>query len=376
MGKGALLLVFGASVVFTVMNLQLNKSAEQANQNLVAYFEQSVARGVANQAAEYLLEKLADSSTWRVTTAAMLDPDVIGIEGDYFVHYTIRDVLKSVRGWEKEVLELRITARYERETETVVVYMSRQFGFVPEMLRGVFTAAGRLDRTFGELTIDGRNHSRDGSLDPSEPGVFGVSSGKEFRNTGDSPIGGRGANGKEYAPKHPEDLRTIEEDFDWDESFPSSPDEVLGYPEGSLKSLAQTGIGGSQYVTNPSELRFPLRGITYVEPIAAWRAIDLSYSEGLLIVHNGGGNARLENANTKSGPFRGLIIADYMFHIHMDITGAVVLLSPRLEEFKECRGNEDNKVLFSIETVKDATELVLKNGSGWNGRVPIIGWKD
>ncbi|MEP0821961.1 MAG: hypothetical protein HRF44_03850 [Ignavibacterium sp.] len=378
MGKGALLLVLGASVVFTVMNLQLNKSAEQANQNLVGFFEQSVAAALADQSAEYLLTTLADSSTWRVHTPTFLNPDIAGVSGDFTVLYSIRDMKKEVRGWEKKAIELRIEARYGRSTDTVVVYLSRQFGFVPPAIRGAITAAGILNRTVGELVVDGRNHGLDGGLDPTEPGVFGISTAMWFRNIGGALIGGVDANGVNHRPARFSIEAVVEEGLSQGGGFPRTPDEVVGMPEGFLKTLAQSGVEGSQYATDPLKLKMPLRGITYVElPSAvAWRGPNLTGCAGLLIVHNSSGNARLENANTKDVGFTGLIIADYMFHIHMDVLGAVVLLAPKLEVFKDCRGNSDHGITFSVDAVKRATHVLLKQGTGWRGRVPIIGWRN
>ncbi|GJQ21529.1 MAG: hypothetical protein HBSIN02_18840 [Bacteroidia bacterium] len=375
MGKGALLLVFGASVVFTVMNLQLNKAAEQANQNLVGYFEQSMAAAIADQSAEYLLTMLADSSTWRVHTMTMLNPEVIGVDGDFSVLYSIRNVEKKIREWQKKAIELRVEARYGRRTDTVTVYLSRQFGFVPLTVRGAITAAGVLNKTVADMVIDGRNHDLGGALDPTEQGVFGISSGMPFWNTGGAIIGGMDADGVNRPPARPYPKGIVEER--WNGDFPQTPDEVVGTAEGFLKTLAQSGIEGSQYATNPLALKFPLRGITYVElPYGvSWGGPDLSGSQGLLIVHNSSGNARLENANTKETGFQGLIIADYVFHFHMDVLGAVVLLSPKLEVFKQCLGNKDHSVIYSVDAVKRATHVILKRGSGWNGRVPILGWR-
>jgi hypothetical protein len=143
-----------------------------------------------------------------------------------------------------------------------------------------------------------------------------------------------------------------------------------------LKALAQSGLDGSQYVTDPSKLKFPLRGVTYVEVSAPWRGPDLAGSEGLLIIHNSMLNAKLENVNANDDTFRGLIIADNMFHVHANIIGAVVLLSPNLEAFKNCRGNRAYKALYSADAIKAATEPVVKNGTGWRGRVPILGWRN
>ncbi|PJA99547.1 MAG: hypothetical protein CO128_03315, partial [Ignavibacteriales bacterium CG_4_9_14_3_um_filter_30_11] len=57
-------------------------------------------------------------------------------------------------------------------------------------------------------------------------------------------------------------------------------------------------------------------------------------------------------------PFKGLIIGDYMFHFHLDVHGAIILLSQNLETEKKCSGNKDHEVLYSSEIIKNATSIL------------------
>jgi hypothetical protein len=295
------------------------------------------------------------------------------------VVYSIKDTVLSVNGVQRDAIKLTVEATYGQETRTVLVYTDARFGVVPPVVRGAFTANGPLDQTISDMQIDGRDHDKNWNLIRNS-GVFGVSSGTTFTNTQNALIGGTDADGIDRSTSFPEDRRIIEQNYLWNGAFPNSPDQIFGLPDGTLKSLAQRGEGGSQYVTDPKYLRFPLQGITYIElpQGVSWKGAKLGNNpSGLLIVHNASVNARVENLSTSNNsPFRGLIIADYMFHLHLDVLGAIVLLSPSLEQVKECKGNQDHKVFFSKETIKEATELILKNGTGWEGRVPIIGWRE
>jgi len=44
-----------------------------------------------------------------------------------------------------------------------------------------------------------------------------------------------------------------------------------------------------------------------------------------------------------------------MFHLHLDIYGGLILLSPNLEMTKECKGNNDHKIYYSSAAIKNAT---------------------
>lgn len=371
-------MVLAASVVISVMTLQFNKASEAAMENITGYFDDVVARGLANQAMGIVLTNLADSATLRVNTFTALPLTPFGISGSYAVLYKIKDTAISVDNKTQKAIKVTTVATYGSRTRTVVVYTDSVFGYVPVPVRGAFTANGPLNNTISDMQIDGRDHDANWNLIPNA-GVYGVSSGTSFTNTKKAIIGGTDAAGTDHAMKFPEDPEIIEQNYTWGGKFPDSPDKALGYPAGTLKALAQSGVAGSQYVTDPKNLKYPLKGITFVELPSgvSWKGANLGTNpSGILIVHNSSLDARLENATTTNKtPFKGLIIADYMFHIHMDVLGALILLSPNLETVKECKGNQDHKVFFSRETIKNATRIVQKDkGIGWRGRVPIIGW--
>jgi hypothetical protein len=68
------------------------------------------------------------------------------------------------------------------------------------------------------------------------------------------------------------------------------------------------------------------------------------------------------------GLFTGLLVGDYTFHHHHNVLGAIILLSPNLEDDKGCNGNKDHWVKYSTESVVSATEMVA-NITGLSGQV-------
>ena len=81
--------------------------------------------------------------------------------------------------------------------------------------------------------------------------------------------------------------------------------------------------------------------------------MDLDGSEGIVVVHNDAKNAVMKNLN--SGTFRGLIIVDDIVHIHAEIIGAVIVLSPT-PAGGNCIGNGSGEVLYSSMTIQDITQ--------------------
>jgi len=378
MGKSSLIVVFGGVLVLYLVGFQINRTTVASFESSVGNYNQFNAQNVANQAMEIVLTELADSSELRVPSPQQMPGYLIGNILSAQVSYTITDATVTMGGLQIDAVKVEVESTVGSKQARVVVYADRRIGYIPEPVRAVFTANGPLDKTISNMFIDGRDHDINGNLIANN-GVYGVSTSLSFVNVGGAKIGGTDPDGIDYPPTFPEDANIIEENFDWGGQFPTSPDVVLGLEEGTLKQIAQSGEGGSQYVTHPDALTYPLRGVTYVEiPEGSTLKFELrGDSGGILVIHNSAVNASVKEISSKDKlPFKGLIIADYLFHIHLDVIGSIMLLSPHLETEKTCSGNKDKKILFSKAALIDATDKVsdVVGGTGWRGRVPILGW--
>jgi len=274
-----------------------------------------------------------------------------------------------------EAAVITSTAKLGAATKIVEV-ITRKQSSIPPGVRGAVTARWNTD-TNGSLTIDGRDHTINGNLILNN-GTFGVYTEGTYIQGGNSKIGGTNLASADHAPKKPGDPSVIVQNAPAN-TLPDTPDKVMGggangYPEGTLMTIAMSGIGGSQYVTDPALLTYPLSGVTYVELPSGgvWDTARLGDSTGIVVVHNGAKNAAIKNL-AKSGSdacacFRGLVIADDIVHIHSTITGAVVQLMAAPSE-GNVLGNGNGKVLFSRAALAGAGALVQKI---W----PIYSWRE
>ncbi|MFQ5597026.1 MAG: pilus assembly PilX N-terminal domain-containing protein [Nitrospiria bacterium] len=228
----------------------------------------------------------------------------------------------------------------------------------PNGIRGSVTSNASIE-TGGNMLVDGRNHDLDGNyIQGSGTGKFGISTKNILNQSGSSDIGGT-STGTDYPPSNPGDPFILETNAAW--TAPITPENALGLKGNQLKTLAQSGVNGSQYVTDPDKLTFPLEGITYVElpENDTWNAnaktgkVDFEKSTGILIVHNDSKTAVLKN--TSLGTFKGILIADKIEKIHNTILGAVVTLSSEGEQI----GNGNGAIRYSQAAIDNA----LKAGS-------------
>ena len=272
------------------------------------------------------------------------------------------------------LIKIYVSAIYNNVTRIQVTYVSLSTnGTIPSSVQSLITARNAVS-TSGNLVVDGRNHSSSGSLSEDD-GAVAIWTTSSYSQTGNSKVGGTYET-ISYAPSKPGNSNVIKTFSTFSGGYPDSPDEVFGgsssgFTEGKLKSLAQSGDGGSQYVTNPSSLHFPLKGITYVELPSGgkWQSTNIEGS-GILIVHNASGNSLIKNLNT--GTFKGFVIADDIVHVHSSIIGAVFLLSSFPSDGNFI-GNGNGSIVFSKDAITKATAIVSNGADNYGfGKTRLI----
>jgi len=269
------------------------------------------------------------------------------------------------------LIKVTVEVVFNGVTRQAIAYSGVLGGWVPPFVRGAWTANGNLNKTISDMYIDGRDHLVTANLISDsldlkfDNGVAGVSTSVPFINVQKGAIGGT-FNSTDYPMTYPENPKVIDL-YNWGGQFPENPDEILGYPIGTLKSIAMSKKEGSQYVTDIKKLHYPLSGVTFIEPKNASEfEIVLStppagqVNKGMLIIHRKGRTSALKGLkalNKTDPPFVGIIITDYSFHHHLNVLGAMMQLSPDLEMDKECIGNKDHWVFYSSQAIINATEI-------------------
>ena len=356
MARYIMVLVLGAMITYGITSISMNQKTSQGTQNAVDNYSYNRSRDIANGMADVILMRVANDLAYRVTTP---QSEVI-FDGQ--VTYSAENAFFEG----DSLIKITVSANYNGVNKTVTTYSkSTAKGWVPPTVRAAWTANADLNNTISDMFIDGRDHDLNQNIIPGS-GVAGVSTSTDFNNIDNAEIGGT-KDGVDYPTSYPEDPAVVEENYGWGGTFPESPDEVLGYPEGTLKAAAQSGQMGSQYLLNPSQnieddLTFPVSGVTYIE-ITDGQERQIEFTQagngGIFVVHAPDRSSRLKGVKMDknfNGPFVGLLVTDYSFHHHIDILGGVVQLSPYLEDTKNCNGNKDHWVYYSSEAITQSTE--------------------
>ncbi|MFH2032265.1 MAG: hypothetical protein ABIJ40_16845, partial [Bacteroidota bacterium] len=278
-----------------------------------------------------------------------------------------------------KMVKISVEAEYGDITRSSTVYISiPQEGYVPETVQAAVMVNGEVE-TSGNLMIDGRDHDKN-EKSISSAGTVGLWASGTFSQEGNSKIGGT-VDKLDYYPSTSPSSKIYQTSKSYKGGFPATPEEVLGgsakgFGIDALKKYAKAGANGSQYVTDSKNLKYPLKGVTYVEPSEkgeTWQSANISGS-GILVVHASSGNSLLKNVNL--GTFKGLVIVDEIVHLHTTILGALYVISPS-PLTKQMLGNGNGSVLYSKETIKDAVGIVTGGGSKFGPgkrRLPIVAW--
>jgi len=372
MARYIMIIVLGGMFTFGISNISQNSTVNQGTQNVVDNFSSSRARDIAGSMTDILMMRIANNLDYRVETE--MSEDLDGGQATYTVEDTFFEG--------DSLVKVKVAADYNNVTKTIITFTQKPTdGWVPPVIRGAWTANANLNNTISDMFIDGRDHDLSLNLIPNT-GKFGVSTSTDFINLENAAIGGTN-NKIDYPMTFPELPEVIEENYNWDGGFPESPDNILGYPEGTLKAAAKSGEYGSQYLLVPvgtkkidgSLLTYPLSGVTYIEITNSDEAelrLVQNGNGGIVVVHNQDRSSRIKSVkfdkDNSDGLLTGLLITDYSFHHHIDILGSVLQLSPNLETSKNCIGNKDHWVYYSSEAIINATEIVA-NITGLSGQV-------
>src|ERR1039457_3760711 len=73
MGKAVLIFILGSMAIFGVVNIFNNNNVKRALGTSVNYYSDTRSRNIGNSAMQMILSQLADSTSWRVTTAQSIN---------------------------------------------------------------------------------------------------------------------------------------------------------------------------------------------------------------------------------------------------------------------------------------------------------------
>ena len=364
MSRFIVILILSAAVSYGIISFTQNQSVLSATENSVENYSSTKLRNIANSTVQMLMSRVADEIKWR--TGSTITTDML----DGSVSYTVMD--ENLDG--EDLIKFYVKAEYNGDEKEIIAYARPLDAHPTGVLAFSAITTNNNILTLGNIVVDGRDHTSDGKTIISGEGTYGIWTTKAFTTSGAAKIGGTNTSKKDFVPSKTPDPSIIAQNQSWPGGTPpTTPEQVLtDLPfKISLKDYAKSGDWGSQYVTNPDSLKYPLQGVTYVEPDRGdWTDAYIEGS-GILIVHNDKINAIIKNT---SGNFTGIIIADDIVHLQSDIIGAVVSLTQYPSEGNTI-GNSDGHILYSKQALAGCLMNVRPRNFGFaSNRLLIRHW--
>jgi hypothetical protein len=345
-GRALIIMIVGMVLISTNIFLQLTGSSRDMSDNMNRTYVREAASNIAQSGVSIGVRRLVDDPLWRdgVPMMALLGGNAI---------ITVRDTVYHTRpAIQVQCTGIMMYSLPDEHREVVTAYVYGDT--IPHAVQAVLSTPHNVSQT-GAFELDGRDHDRSGNHKPGSKGTKAVWTERDCEHTVGTRFHGEGDDGEDHDDVDV-DTTLVERGKTYPGGYPRTPDSIMTtcghtFPEGTLKLVAKSHSGGSQYVTDPGLLTFPLKGVTYVDLPAGgtWNVANVTGS-GLLIVHNSTRDACMKDAN--GGPFTGLVICDEIQHINATIVGAVISCG---DDDNDNTASGSGQLLFSRDAIRSAT---------------------
>ena len=319
-GRAIIIIVVGIIMISGTILYRIEAGSTAIVANSSGYHKNQSSRNIAQSGVNLSLRQLESDRTWRAGFSSL---KILSGKVSVKIFDTTFVGISTVIG-------IRSTGTVQEATATTTAFCYFPQPMIPPIVKGLITANASNDLN-GSITVDGEDHNPYSAIVNPGQGTYGVwTTGTSFiLSSGSTKLGGT-ALGVDYVPTNPANPAVVMVNQIYPDGFPNTPDSAfggssMGYQEGTLKAIAQSGVGGSQYTSDPSLLKYPLSGITYVElpSGSTWTSATIS-GNGILIVHNSAKNSVFKGAN---GTFAGILVGDDIVLLHCQLWGAIIELT-------------------------------------------------
>ncbi len=358
-----LVIVVGIILISSAILYRIEAASNALAVNSAGYQKKQMARNVAQGGVNISLRQLEGTHSWRTAGWSL---SMLSGTANIRVFDTTYAGISTAIG-----IQSLGTVQESSATTTTFCYFPSPF--IPPIVKGLVTVNGS-ENLSGGIVLDGEDHDP-GSLtvNPGK-GTYGVwTTGSSFTlGSSSSTIGGTSTSGVDHVPANPPDTSVVHVAQIFPGGYPTTPDSAfggpsMGFPEGTLKAIAKSGLSGGQYVTDPAQLRYPLGGVTYVElpSGSTWTSATIT-GGGILIVHNSNTSSVFKGA---VGTFNGIILADDILNYHGSVWGSLGGFTPT--PAGGVLGNGSAEAYYSRKAILNSVGM-LTNGTG----LKVIAWRE
>lgn len=362
-GKSILILLLGMVIITGFILSGILRTSNNITKNMATDYQRKTTYNIAQSGANIGLNALKNDTSYKGIPLS----DIMGVHGVIIgkVNIIVYDSTFS-DGSKSKIVKSTGYTNYGNSNQIGYTSIAIPANLVPFSIKGSYTSNSIIS-TNGNALVDGRNHNLDGSLAiPGGTGTYGIWSTGTVSIGGSSEVGGT-ANKIDYAPSGTPDPHILLQNQVYPGGYPITPDQVMGgvangFPEGTLKSIAMSGVGGSQYL-NGSSIQQKMSGITFIDINTNGKNINMDGS-GILIFNN----TTLNPLTIKllDGAFTGLVILANNINIdklHGTIIGAMITTS--LNPVGNVAINANGTIKYSALAIQNGIKNLPSNKIVW-----------
>jgi hypothetical protein len=359
-GRAIIVVLLGVIIITGLILSGIFRFNNSMQKNMVTDYQRKAAYNIAQSGANLGLRQLKDNPSYRSSGYPLIDM----MDGKVSIRIvdTLVDSLTYVA--------VKSTGFINFGTSDQINYTSIAIppGSMPGFIKAGYTTNSIVSLN-GNAVVDGRNHNIDGSLaPPGGTGTVGIWSTSTV-NIGGSAIVGGTVSGIDYAPDKPPYPGVFLENQVYPGGYPNTPDQVLGgaasgFPEGTLKKIAQSGIGGSAYIpVNTTYLPSVFSGVTFIDLNSKNQNLNMTGS-GILVFNN----VSITPLSVKllNGGFTGIVILANNINIdklHGEIIGALVTTGTN--PTGNVALNSNGTILYSSQAILNAIKKISAGNIVW-----------
>ena len=368
-GKAMIILILGMIIITGLMLTGILRSSNNISKNMVTDYQKKMTYYIAQSGANIGLDKLRNNPTsfsYDSTTFSPMKGAQTGAQS-----YIIGKVNIRVMGTPSSI-DTVISKAFTTNGSDTITYTSIASKYpivIPTMTKGAFTSATGVTYSFKGSPhdgIDGHDYTSAGVPISPPTGTYAIwTTGFVGINGSAATVGGY-VNGKDYPLSNKLDTNIVRQIQIYPGNFPTNPDQVMGYPQGTMLSIAQSQVGGSHYYSNPPSSSATLSGVTYVDWNSGKYNNNIS-GTGILIINNL--TSQPQAVAIKQSTFTGIVILSNNISLSVKqggVIGAVVVTGPVASSTLEIQGQ--GHINYSSQAILNVIKFTTAQTIVWYER--------
>ena len=368
-GKAIIILVLGFIVITGLILGGIYTFSNNISKNMTNDYQRRSAYYIAQSGANLGLRKLADNIGYR-NSSLTVSTLMYGKVNIRVIDTTLSD--------STQMIAVKSTGYVNYGTSNQISYITSALmlrNAIPDPLKGAYTSPSGVTYNFnGGGIIDGRNYSSNNTLlSPGGTGTYAIWSKGTVTIPGNSAQLGGTASGIDYPLSSTINPLIVLQNQPIPVTYPNTADQAMGgsakgFTEGTLKTYAKSGAGGSQYIQSVNgsigSYNSTFSGVTFID----WNGGSLNTlsGSGILVINNL--TTQMLSLQIKQTNFSGMMILSNNTSLDLKqggVIGGVIVLGSSGANSSLLSDNGQGFIHYSSQSILNSINNITSKNIVW-----------